>query len=170
MVQTLAIRGRIKMSKPASSDRGSIEDEITNRPLEEDLCFVLQRTYRVISRRVDTALRATGLTAEQSLLLAAIAETGSPRAADLSQVLDLDPSTIAANLKPLVRQNWVVVSVDADDRRARRLFLTDAGSERLKMALKHLQEFEDALAVQIGGKRNARTVCHALSGLTKVCL
>jgi len=124
----------------------------------------------MISRRVDTALRATGLTAEQSLLLAAIAEAGSPRAVDLSQVLALDPSTIAANLKPLVRQNWVVVLADADDRRARRLFLTDAGSERLKMALHHLEEFEDALAGQIGGKRNARTVCHALSGLTAACL
>jgi DNA-binding MarR family transcriptional regulator len=158
------------MSRPVSSDRGSSEDEIIDGSLADDLCFVLQRTSRVISRRVDTALRATGLTAEQSLLLAAIAEAGSPRAVDLSQVLALDPSTIAANLKPLVRQNWVVVLADADDRRARRLFLTDAGSERLKMALHHLQEFDEALAVQIGGKRNARTVCHALSGLTAACL
>lgn len=158
------------MSRPVSSDRGSSEDEIIDGSLADDLCFVLQRTSRVISRRVDTALRATGLTAEQSLLLTAIAEAGSPRAVDLSQVLALDPSTIAANLKPLVRQNWVVVLADADDRRARRLFLTDAGSERLKMALDHLQEFEDALAGQIGGKRNARTVCHVLSGLTAACL
>jgi DNA-binding MarR family transcriptional regulator len=81
-----------------------------------------------------------------------------------------NPSTIAANLKPLVRQNWVFVLADADDRRATRLFLTAAGSERLKMALHHLQEFDEALAVQIGGKRNARTVCHALSGLTAACL
>ncbi len=117
-----------------------------------------------------TTLRATGLTAEQSLLLAAIAEAGSPRANDLAYVLGLDPSTIAANLKPLVRQNWVIVLVDAEDRRARRLFLTDAGSERLGMAIKHLRGFEDALAVQIGGKRNVRTVCHTLSGLTTACI
>jgi DNA-binding MarR family transcriptional regulator len=95
------------MSNPTSSDRESIEDEITNSPLAEDLCFVLQ-AHRVISRRVDTSLRATGLTAEQSLLLAAIAEAGSPRTADAADVLGLDPSTVAANLKPLVRQNWVL--------------------------------------------------------------
>ncbi|MBB5537161.1 sulfite reductase beta subunit-like hemoprotein [Rhizobium giardinii] len=91
------------MSRPVSSDRGSSEDEIIDGSLaDDDLCFVLQRTSRVISRRVDTALRATGLTAEQSLLLAAIAEAGSPRAVDLPQVLALDPSRIAANVKNLV--------------------------------------------------------------------
>ncbi|WP_105383458.1 MarR family winged helix-turn-helix transcriptional regulator [Neorhizobium alkalisoli] len=139
------------MSKPTSSGRESIRDEATNSPVAENLCFVLQRTYRAISRRADTTLRAAGLTAEQSLLLAAIAEAGSPRAADLSQVLGLNPSTIATNLKPLVRRNWVTVRVDVGDRRARRLFLTGDGSERLKMALKHLQEFEEALAMQMGG-------------------
>lgn len=104
------------------------------------------------------------------MLLATIAEAGSPRAADLSQVLCLNPSTIAANLKPLVRRNWVTVLVDVDDRRARRLFLTGDGSERLKMALKHLQEFEEALAMQMGGTRNIRCVCHTLGELTTACL
>jgi DNA-binding MarR family transcriptional regulator len=170
LAERLVAGGVKRMAKPAFSDRRSIKNEPVNGPLAEDLCFVLQRTHRVISRRADTALRATGLTGEQSLLLAAIAEASSPRAADLAQVLGLVPSTVAANLKPLVRQNWVIVLVDVDDRRARRLFLTDSGSERLKMAFKHLQGFEDALAVQIGGKRNVRNVCHTLSGLTTACL
>lgn len=131
------------MAKPAFSDRGSIDNGITGSPIDNDLCFVLQRAHRVMSRRAGTALRAAGLTAEQTLLLAAIAEASSPRAADLSHTLGLDASTIAANIKPLVRENWIFAVVDVDDRRARRLFVTEAGRERLDVALKHLQGFED---------------------------
>ncbi|QPB23844.1 winged helix-turn-helix transcriptional regulator (plasmid) [Rhizobium sp. 007] len=159
-----------RTSKPKSFGRERIKSEITEHPIDNDLCFVLQRANRVVSRRADAALRAAGLTAEQTLLLAAIAEAASPRAADLSRALGIEASTIAANLKPLMKQSWTFALVDVDDRRARRLFLTEAGSERLQMAVRHLQEFEDVLSIQIGGKRNVRTVCHTLSTLTTACL
>ncbi|CDM60586.1 hypothetical protein LPU83_pLPU83c_0024 (plasmid) [Rhizobium favelukesii] len=76
---------------------------------------------------------------------------GSPRAADLSRSLGIDASTIAANLKPLMRQELVFAPVDVTDRRARRLFLTVAGSERLERGIKQLQEYEGGLASECDG-------------------
>jgi DNA-binding MarR family transcriptional regulator len=158
------------MSNPKSFDREMVRTEIAKSPIDNDLCFVVQQANRLITRRADAALRTTGLTAEQTLLLSAIGEAGSPRAAGFPRALCIDASTIATNLKPLMRQNWVFALADVDDRRARRLFLTEAGSERLETALETLRDFENGLAVKIGGKTNLRGVCHKLSGLITACL
>ncbi len=103
------------------------------------------------------------------ILLAAIGEAGSPRISDVSLLLGLDHSTVVSNLKPLVRKNWVTMSVDFDDRRARRLLLTDNGSERLGMAFERLQELEDALVKKIGGTQNTLGLCRMLGELSTAC-
>ncbi|QXC47889.1 winged helix DNA-binding protein [Agrobacterium salinitolerans] len=154
------------MFKIHVSDQGSIKAEMVENPLAGDLCFAVQRTNRIISRQVNDALRSTGLTAEQIFLLAAIGEAGSPRISEVSLLLGLDHSTVVSNLKPLLRENLVTMSVDVDDRRARRLLLTDNGSERLVMAFESLEELEDALAKKVGGMLNVLSLCRMLSELS----
>ncbi|MEN0119233.1 MAG: MarR family transcriptional regulator [Agrobacterium cavarae] len=151
------------------SDRGSIKAGMVENPLAWDLCFAVQRTNRIISRQVNEALRSTGLTAEQIFLLAAIGEAGSPRISEVSLLLGLDHSTVVSNLKPLVRKNWVTMFVDVDDRRARRLLLTDNGSARLVVAFERLQELEDALVKKVGGTQNALSLCRLLGELSTAC-
>lgn len=157
------------MFKIHVSDRGSIKAEMVENPLAGDLCFAVQRTNRIISRQVNEALRSTGLTAEQIFLLAAIGEAGSPRISEVSLLLGLDHSTVVSNLKPLVRKNWVTMFVDVDDRRARRLLLTDNGSARLVVAFERLQELEDALVKKVGGTQNALSLCRLLGELSTAC-
>ncbi|MGP4673916.1 MarR family winged helix-turn-helix transcriptional regulator [Agrobacterium salinitolerans] len=154
------------MFKTHVSDQGSIKAEMVENPLAGDLCFAVQRTNRIISRQINDALRSTGLTAEQIFLLAAIGEAGSPRISEVSLLLGLDHSTVVSNLKPLLRENLVTMSVDVDDRRARRLLLTDNGSERLVMAFESLEELEDALAKKVGGMLNVLSLCRMLSELS----
>lgn len=158
------------MAKPILLNQRSLTTDIAEIPISDDLCFVLQRANRVISRGADSALRAAGLTGEQTLLLAAIAEAVSPRAADLSRSLGVDASTITANLKPLIRQNWVSAVADVVDRRARRLCLTEAGSERLERGLKELQKYESGLIAKGSGKTDLHGLCQALGKLTEACV
>ncbi|MBB2908709.1 DNA-binding MarR family transcriptional regulator [Rhizobium sp. RAS22] len=157
------------MFKTHVSDQGSIKAEMVENPLVGNLCFAVQRTNRIISRQINDALRSTGLTAEQIFLLAAIGEAGSPRISEVSLLLGLDHSTVVSNLKPLVRKNWVTMSVDVDDRRARRLLLTDNGSARLAMAFERLQELGDALMKKVGGTQNTLSLCRMLSELSTAC-
>ncbi|MQB39033.1 MarR family transcriptional regulator [Agrobacterium tumefaciens] len=159
----------VQVFKIHVSDRGSIKAEMVENPLAWDLCFAVQRTNRIISRQVNEALRSTGLTAEQIFLLAAIGEAGSPRISEVSLLLGLDHSTVVSNLKPLVRKNWVTMFVDVDDRRARRLLLTDNGSARLVVAFERLQELEDALVKKVGGTQNALSLCRLLGELSTAC-
>lgn len=138
-------------------------------PLAGNLCFAMQRTNRIISRQINDALRSTGLTAEQIFLLTAINEAGSHRISEVSLLLGLDHSTVVSNLKLLLRNNWVTMSVDVDDRRARTLLLTDNGSARLGMAFERLQELEDALVKKIGGTQNTLGLCRMLGELSTAC-
>jgi len=46
----------------------------------------------------------------------------------------MDRTTITANLKPLARRGFVVVTSDPDDRRSRRVALTEAGMALLAKA------------------------------------
>ncbi|MGL4094294.1 MarR family winged helix-turn-helix transcriptional regulator [Agrobacterium cavarae] len=157
------------MFKTDVTDQGSITAELVENPLAGDLCFAVQRINRIISRKADDALRSTGITAEQMLLLAAIGEAGSPRILEVSRTLGLDHSTVVSNLKPLVRKNWVTMCVDVDDRRATRLLLTDNGSARLGVASERLWELEDALVKKVGGAQNALDLCRMPRELSTVC-
>lgn len=159
----------VQVFKTHVSDQGSIKAEMVENLLTGNLCFAVQRTNRIISRQINDALRSTGLTAEQIFLLAAIGEAGSPRISEVSLLLGLDHSTVVSNLKPLLRKNWVTMSVDVDDRRARRLLLTDNGSARLAMAFERLQELGDALMKKVGGTQNTLGLCRMLGALSTAC-
>ena len=54
---------------------------------------------------------------------------------DSPQALAVDRTTLTAALKSLERRGLVETRLDEKDRRARRLFLTDAGRDRLAAAL-----------------------------------
>lgn len=136
-----------------------------NLTIDNDLCFVLQRASRIISRGADDALRSTGLTVEQTILLLAIGQAGSVRAVELSRDLVTDPSTITANLKPLLREGLICKSADANDGRAKHISLTEAGSARLWEAIPHLQKYESGLTAKIGGELSRRAACDKLAKL-----
>jgi DNA-binding MarR family transcriptional regulator len=55
--------------------------------------------------------------------------------AAVSALLGMDRTTLTANLKPLERRGLVAVTVDAADRRGRRMALTAAGRALLAAAV-----------------------------------
>lgn len=50
-----------------------------------------------------------------------------PTIGAVAQLLAMDRSTVTANLKPLERAGFVAISRDDNDRRGKRVALTDAG-------------------------------------------
>ena len=52
----------------------------------------------------------------------------------VSEVLAMDRTTLTAAFKPLERRGLVRVLVDPDDRRGRRIAITDAGRDALAAA------------------------------------
>jgi DNA-binding MarR family transcriptional regulator len=99
------------------------------------LCLHVQRAARALARRFDAALRPAGLTNGQFSLLMALNRPQPPTIGSVAALLAMDRTTLTAILKPLARRALLAVLPDPNDRRNRRLVLTDAGRAALRAAL-----------------------------------
>jgi DNA-binding MarR family transcriptional regulator len=99
------------------------------------LCFHLQRAARVLARRFDEALRPLSLTSGQYSMMMSLNRSEPPSIGWIASVLSMDRTTLTAALKLLQRRGLVTVTIDADDRRSRRLKLTPAGRALLARAV-----------------------------------
>jgi len=100
---------------------------LTHQVRDQCLCLHVQRAARALARRFDDALRPVGLNQGQFSLLMSLNRPAPPTIGEVSALLALDRTTLTANLKPLERRGLVKVKVDTEDKRSRRLVLTDAG-------------------------------------------
>ncbi len=107
----------------------------THEVRDRCLCLHLQRAARAIGRRFDDALKPLGLTNGQYSLLIALNRPQPPRMGDVAQLLAMDRTTLTAAVKPLERRGLLRVVADRQDRRGRRLELTDDGRDLLVRAL-----------------------------------
>jgi len=99
------------------------------------LCLHAQRAARALARRFDEALRPFELSSGQFSLLMSLNRPEPPTIGSVAGLLAMDRTTLTANLKPLERRGLLTVSVDPDDRRSRRIALTQAGMSLLARAL-----------------------------------
>ncbi len=108
--------------------------EMTLHVRDHCLCLAAQRAARTLARRFDEALRPAGLTSGQFSLLTSLNRPDAPSVGEVAEVLGMDRTTLTANLKPLERRGLMETRVDPEDRRSRRLALTEAGLQVLEIA------------------------------------
>src|ERR1700704_6519508 len=108
--------------------------ETTLRVRDTCLCLHVQQAARALARRFDDVLRPLGLTNGQFSLLMSLNRPEPPKIGSVAALLAMDRKTLTANLKPLERRGLVKVTVDAADRRSRRLALTASGRALLAAA------------------------------------
>jgi DNA-binding MarR family transcriptional regulator len=108
--------------------------EFTLHVRDTCLCLHVQRAARALARRFDDVLRPLELTNGQFSLLMSLNRPEPPKIGSVAALLAMDRTTLTANLKPLQRRGLVKVTVDAADRRGRRLTLTASGRALLTAA------------------------------------
>src|SRR3954465_14284609 len=117
------------------SNRARVPLDTTIEVRDACLCLHLQRAARAVARRFDEAFRPLGLTSGQFSLLMSLNRPQPPTIGNVAALLAMDRTTLTANLKPLQRRGLVEVIIDAEDRRSRRLILTQDGRDLLMTAL-----------------------------------
>jgi len=115
--------------------RDDLPLSVTHEVRDRCLCLHLQRAARAIGRRFDEALKPVGLTNGQYSLMVSLNRPQPPRIGDVAHLLAMDRTTLTAALKPLERRGLVTVTPDPEDRRSRRLRLTEAGLDVLEQAV-----------------------------------
>jgi len=108
---------------------------VTHLVRDTCLCLHVQRAARALARRFDEALRPVELTHGQFSLLTSLNRPEAPTLGSVAALLAMDRTTLTANLKPLERRGLVEVAVDRDDKRSRRLVITEAGRALLRKAV-----------------------------------
>jgi DNA-binding MarR family transcriptional regulator len=114
------------------------------------VCSRLRKASRRVSQIYDHHLQPHGLTITQYALLANISATPGVSIGALAERLIMDPTTLTRNLRPLERRNYLTLTPDPEDRRSRRLNLTEQGRVTLKSARPAWVEAQTSIENAVG--------------------
>jgi DNA-binding MarR family transcriptional regulator len=115
-------------------------------------CAGLRKATRVVTQAYDAALQPLSLKATQFTVLAQLDAGGAAPLSQLADALVVDRTTLTRNLKPLVRNGWVRVDGEADQR-VRQVVLTSAGARILKRAYPLWKEAQARVLKGLGKRR-----------------
>jgi DNA-binding MarR family transcriptional regulator len=115
-------------------------------------CFNARRAARAVTEYYDRALKPSGVTASQVSMLGGIAMTGPAPIQRLSEVLDLDHTTLTRTLKLLIAAGWISAT-PGSDRRERVIGLTPAGEAVLARAMPYWQAAQRRVQERFGSER-----------------
>jgi Transcriptional regulators len=95
---------------------------------DEELCADLARAFTMLRRKFDRVMIEQGASLAQTKMLMCVkAQSGTVRAADIAEIFGLAPRTVTEALDGLERDGLIRRAPDPDDRRVKRLAITEAG-------------------------------------------
>lgn len=117
---------------PKSRGRAIKVSDATLLQLDNQLCFALHSTSRVVIRKFHTALEAAGVTYPQYLVLLVLWEWErvdwpNPNYLALGKRLDFDSGTLTPLLNRMEASGLIKRTIPAHDKRERHIRLTAAG-------------------------------------------
>jgi DNA-binding MarR family transcriptional regulator len=118
------------------------------------LCLNIRKMARVLTHNYEASLQPSGLRITQFSLLVAIALAQKVPLTRLAEVIAMDRTTLARNLKPLERQNLITVETSTEDRRVRVIALTDQGRQKLNEALPRWKQAQTQMMSLLGPQQS----------------
>ncbi len=116
---------------------------------------VLRMAARRVSQFYDAYLAPEGLKVSQYSVLSTAARRRdlAPTVNELADELGMDRSTLGHNLRPLERDGFVVLEADGDDKRVRRVVVTDRGHAKRASCRKLWVTAQGHFETAFGSKR-----------------
>jgi DNA-binding MarR family transcriptional regulator len=126
----------------------------TNDPLNMALCScaAVRKAARIVTQMYETALQPTGLKAGQVTLLVVLSKQGDMPLTTLADALVMDRTTLTRNLKPMVRDGFVKIDTETDQR-VRKVGLTAKGTSKIEEAYPLWAEVQSRLVNGLGSER-----------------
>ncbi|WP_240653792.1 MarR family winged helix-turn-helix transcriptional regulator [Streptomyces sp. AcE210] len=118
--------------------------------------LALRKAARYLGATYDKALAPTGLRATQFSILQKLSTHEQITISSLAEMIAMDRTTLASNLKPLAREGLVTVEPSPTDRRARIVTLTPDGLARMTAALPYWRTVQSEFEESFGGDKAAQ--------------
>jgi DNA-binding MarR family transcriptional regulator len=112
----------------------------------------LRRLLRKVARLYDAEVIRSGIKTTQYSLLSHVQHLGPLRPSDLARAMQLEPSTLTRNLKPLVTAGWITQG-EGPDARSRLISITDEGRKKRAEAQQHWRAAQEKLNALLGVER-----------------
>ncbi len=125
----------------------------TAATLEDQLGFRLGRTHRLVREGWETLLAGTGLSAPQSAVLRALADSPATGLRELARRLHTDPMNVRRLVDRLEAAGLVTTSNAPDHRQRRAVELTPAGDAACRDLAERADAWERTLVQLIGRER-----------------
>jgi DNA-binding MarR family transcriptional regulator len=122
---------------------------LSNLPVLPCICSSFRRAARGLTQLYEAALRPLGLRATQFTVLQVLSQAGEISQGRLGEMLAMDSTSLTRTLDIMVRQGWITER-RGEDRRERRLRLSDAGEVQLNRALPAWEEVQARLRDRLG--------------------
>src|SRR5215475_10018716 len=122
---------------------------------DECNCLAVRQAARHVSQFYDQYLAPTGLRTTQFSILAKLKRLGPMTINALAADLVMDRTTLGRNILPLQREGLIDVVKGRVDRRSKELRVTEAGSERLRAAVKGWVEAQTRFEAVFGAARTS---------------
>ena len=100
--------------------------------LERNFGFILNDVARLLRTVYDRRVRSLGLTRAQWWVLTHLYRADGVTQAELAETLEIERATLGRLLDRLEAKGWVRRETDAEDRRAKRVHLTEAVREPMQ--------------------------------------
>lgn len=102
---------------------------------DEQLCTDLARAFTLLRKNFDRVMVEQGVSLAQTKMLMCIkAQSNMARAADIAEIFGVAPRTVTEALDGLERDGLIRRVPDVEDRRVKRIAITEAGEAAIAVA------------------------------------
>ena len=115
-------------------------------------CANLRRATRMVTQAYNGALRPAGLRATQFTMLSTLNKRGQIRQSNMAAILGMDGTTLTRNLKPLLKNNWIEIDRDSDQR-VRLVSITAPGQRVLAKAVSLWRQVQAQFVTGLGDEQ-----------------
>jgi DNA-binding MarR family transcriptional regulator len=127
------------------------------------VCGYVRKLSRIVTAVYDGALADAGLKTSQFSVLIAVANRGKARPAELTELLQMDESTLSRNVERMCARGWLRLEREAD-RRSHLIEVTDKGQALIRKCLPAWRQAQADVSERLG----TGTVAELRSALRKL--
>jgi DNA-binding MarR family transcriptional regulator len=123
----------------------------------------VRKLNRMVSSIYDAALAGAGVKTSQFSVLVAVANRGKAKPAQLTELLQMDESTVSRNVERMCARGWLKLERN-EDRRSHAIEVTDKGQALIRKCLPAWRQAQAEVSERLG----TGTVAELRSALRKL--
>src|ERR1700723_365969 len=113
------------------------------------VCGYVRKLSRIVTAVYDGALADAGLKTSQFSVLIAVANRGKARPAELTELLQMDESTLSRNVERMCARGCLRLERESD-RRSHQIEITDKGQALIRKSIPAWQRAQEKVSQRLG--------------------